>query len=198
MPRGRLLSFNDDFLAPETAFVDSILASSWPAAVPPSRLAQPPRAPLRKPSTVNWDVPPMTLPVAPKRSSFSGSGSTADELCPVAFQEDDDEASEDEDTCVFALEGMDGGVMDDELCGTRNAFQELQLDGFDDTPCGDVSSPRTSGFFNSLEGTSPFERRSRSDSASPSLGASPVLMSVLEQVAVEAQQMGSSFGAKLC
>lgn len=165
--------------------MDGFLSSSFPGAAPPPKRLQPPRAPLRKPSDVSWDVPPLALPEAPRKGKLPhGSfASTFDEECPPLEEKSDDSGEEDE-PAIFALDG--GGAEDDD--DGENTFQ---LAGFDDGLDDPVASggrgysdkdappaaPAPGSSYQSMSG------RMRAASMSQSLGASPILMSVLEQVA---------------
>lgn len=193
MARGRVTSFDGDlFQDSQVNHMEMLLSSSWPAATPSSRhRPEPPRAPLRKPSDADWEVPPLQLPTGPrKRSSSTDGGSTttredafdAPALLPAAAEDFADE--EDEEEGIFGWEAGGGGhhvaAEDDEEDDGR--FQ-LQLVGLDE----DIGSPA-----GSEQGGERAGRRAASFSTSPQLGASPVLLSALERVAAEA---GTHLGA---
>ncbi|CAK0897297.1 unnamed protein product [Prorocentrum cordatum] len=139
MERGALQrkGMDDDFLPDHTtaAALNAVLASSWPAAAPPARRRpEPPKPPPRRPSLAAWDVPPFALPTpsAAQRKELwasTGAGSRATTSAGASFNEraasgpthgsDDD----DEDECVFPLEGChDAGVAaEQDQTGTRRA-----------------------------------------------------------------------------
>jgi len=193
--------------------MDGFLSSSWPAAAPPPRnRPEPPRAPLRKPSDVSWEVPPLELPMAPKKRSLSTCGSgTTEECLPFGL----DEKSEDEENDEPAMFALDAdGAEDDDYDGGGDAFQ---LAGFNDNGCDDddvggfVSSETrqlTFGYplhedkagMNMGQACSlptgrvcppAFGRaRANTESMNHHLGASPILLSVLEQVAAAQATQG--------
>jgi len=75
MARGHAASFAEgelfgedvdlDFGSGKNAGFDWFRASSWPAAAPARLRPEPPKPPSRKPSTADWEVPPLELPCAP-------------------------------------------------------------------------------------------------------------------------------------
>lgn len=185
--------------------MDGFLSSSYPGAAPPPRnRPEPPRAPLRKPSDVSWEVPPLELPMAPKKRSLSDSHTTTEECPPL----DEAEEEEEEETAIFAL---DGGAEDDD-----DQFDSaFQLAGFDDDEDvgGFVTSeviPKGKGLSFGYSGSedhvkvasslpaprmtamvSEHMSRARTESMNNTpLGASPILLSVLEQVAAAQASSG--------
>lgn len=130
--RGRFASFDEDLLAAPVDFdnMDGLMASSWPAAQAPPKFRQgPPRAPLRKPSSADWEVPPLLLPQGPRKRSNSGSSTTredAEATLPPSVEEEDEEDAE---ACVFGFE--DGGANNDDEDDELDTFQ-LELVGLDD------------------------------------------------------------------
>mmetsp|Transcript_4729 Transcript_4729/g.13193 ORF Transcript_4729/g.13193 Transcript_4729/m.13193 type:complete len:191 (-) Transcript_4729:618-1190(-) len=189
MARRQLYSLDEEQLEalrlPMPSFTDAMMASSWPAATLPSRhRPEPPRAPLRKPSDVNWDVPLLSLPEAPKRKSF-GSPWTAGESDAgvLSFDPSTEDDFADDDEGVFALDD-----------GTDSPDEDLPPPGFDydligledfNAPCGSVDNVTRE--ISSSFSKSPGSRgRLSSSVASVPTGASPTLMSILEQVAAEA------------
>lgn len=172
--------------------MDGFLSSSWPAAAPPTMRQQPPRAPLRKPAQATWDVPAFELPTVPKKQRASLSGSVSPDASTEALESFDGQSQEDEDDLgIFALEGAADDDYDDVFPG---AF-DMGLVGLDDGgdagdmgfsegkgfSCGYVdheAAPLSMGLSSSVPvGRFQYER------ANEQLGASPMLMSVLEQVA---------------
>merc|ERR1719329_847046 len=90
-------------------FLDKMLSCSWPAATAPSRARlQPPRAPLRRPSTAPMEVLPLELPISPTEESprlMSRGNSNS------SFGEDacgDRKEIEEEEQLIFALDGLEG------------------------------------------------------------------------------------------
>lgn len=157
-------------------------SSSWPAAAFSLKILEPPRPPARKPSDADWEVPLLELPTRPSRkrtSSTDESCSTAvDELLPLAL---DGGAEEDEDQSgVFAFENDGGCETDEEESGARSQLELIGLD--DDFPDLDEAPIRVCRQL--AHGM--HQRRPRSVSELPTLGASPVLLSALEQVAAKA------------
>jgi len=206
MARGRITSFDEDLLQERPAEMDGLMASSWPAAQ--ARLKnrpEPPRAPLRKPSDADWDVPPLLLPQGPKKRSGSIDGSSttredAEALLPPSVEEEDEDEQEDEDdeACVFGFQDGAGNNQDDDDDEYDTFQMELKGIESDDEAAG-VSSAAKGGYLaskvlapasvdaftvGSLEGRT--RVKTESFSVSPALGASPVLLSALERVAAEA------------
>eukprot|EP00413_Alexandrium_margalefii_P003981 CAMPEP_0204521000 /NCGR_PEP_ID=MMETSP0661-20131031/5556_1 /ASSEMBLY_ACC=CAM_ASM_000606 /TAXON_ID=109239 /ORGANISM="Alexandrium margalefi, Strain AMGDE01CS-322" /LENGTH=216 /DNA_ID=CAMNT_0051526575 /DNA_START=31 /DNA_END=681 /DNA_ORIENTATION=+ len=208
MARGRVTSFDQDlFQEPEVPVLDGLLSSSWPAAVVPNRhCPEPPRAPSRKPSDADWEVPPLHLPTGPRKRSCStdcASSSTTREdvdaspLLPAAAEDDDD----DEEQCVFAFDRGNAAAFEDDDDGQfqlklvgldEDAAQECEVaDMVFPTLATGARSPEVgSPQFSSMTGDP--RNRSQSVCGSPQLGASPTLLSALERVAAEA---GAHLGA---
>mmetsp|Transcript_3013 Transcript_3013/g.9023 ORF Transcript_3013/g.9023 Transcript_3013/m.9023 type:complete len:207 (+) Transcript_3013:52-672(+) len=198
MARGRVTSFDQDLLSePQAPALDAVLSSSWPAATASRLGPEPPRAPSRKPSDADWEVPPLHLPTGPRKRSCSADGASssttrddADGL-PLLPAANVDEDEEEEEGCVFAFDGEHdeaGEEYDD------GQFQ-LQLVGLDDDAggCPDDVKVDAGGCLDDVKVGSPTRTgRSQSFSTSPQLGASPTLLSALERVAAEA---GSHLGA---
>mmetsp|Transcript_100703 Transcript_100703/g.285401 ORF Transcript_100703/g.285401 Transcript_100703/m.285401 type:complete len:221 (+) Transcript_100703:25-687(+) len=191
---------------------DVVLSSSWPATQPPRpNTIEPPVAPRRKPSGCSWEVPPLELPVAPiKKRAASGAsrgrsitgsfttkaGSFTSDLAATSFvttAPSEDQAvggtsfvSDQEDEAgVFELDDGIGGHLGEDSDGEDTyQFQFVCLDETYDPEVALSSAEREvcdAPPFN-------FERtRERCQSMSPALGASPMLLSVLEQVAQEAR-----------
>lgn len=187
MARHRLGTFDGDYMLEPLSEVtmDGFLSSSFPGAAPPPKRPQPPRAPLRKPSDVSWDVPPLALPEAPKKGKLPhgsfASGTTLDEECQPLDEKSDDSGEEDE-PAIFALDGG-GGDDDDE---GDNIFQLAGFDDDDDNVVGAGRGyPEKEASPAAPSDTSPtaLSGRVRAQSMQQSLGASPILLSVLEQVA---------------
>lgn len=171
--------------------MDGFLSSSWPAAAPPMRQLQPPRAPLRKPSAATWEVPELQL--GKRRRTHSGSASTDAEEHSLGSFDGQSEEEEEDDFGIFALEGAANGDDDDAFGG---AF-DMGLVGLDDDDMGVVESKGFSFGYSGHE-SAPLPMglscsvpmgRFQYESADNSLGASPMLMSVLDQVA-QAQASG--------
>jgi len=190
-----------DYAEPEPlseVTMDGFLSSSWPAAAPPRNRPEPPRAPLRKPSDVNWEVPEYHLPVAPKKRSLSADCSgTTEESPPTPADEAEKSEDEDDDAGMFALDG--GAAEDDDDFELGDAFQLAGFDDGDDDDIGPLISERkfsyTAGYpsqmgqertdYSMMSQSLPAQPvcRLRCDSQKVELGASPILLSVLEQVA---------------
>merc|ERR1719440_2095168 len=98
MARARLVSYDETSLPVEpmaSVTMDGFLSSSYPGAAPPPRMRpEPPRAPLRKPSDVSWEVPPLELPMAPKKRSLSDSHTTTEEDAFPPLEENEEEEEE--------------------------------------------------------------------------------------------------------
>jgi len=233
MQRRPFATFDDGSIddAPDFDGMERFRASSWPVATSMMRFRlEPPKPPPRKPTQADWDVPPLSLPNAPSKrrslttSTCSLSGSTGegglsvsdDGLSPApgTLEEGaaEDEAAEEEDeACVFALdgdggdEGFDSGGFDDD---TPEAGFQYQMVGFDDLHEDAKSSGSVhKGAVRLCDGLGASTRRAtaggrvggglaafgaagklnHSGSMSPPLGASPVLLSALEQVAAEVE-----------
>lgn len=181
--------------------MDGLLASSWPGAAPPCKKPAPPRAPLRKPADVSAEaVPVLELPMAEKTE-------TQERLPEYRPSEDDDD-----DEAMFAMDGLDGDPDEDGDFDLDGGFQLGGLDD-DDDDVGEMSSevipkdkrpsfgysgggdarvssslpaPSRGRLGSSLLGDG---FRARADSGmNPPLGASPILMSVLEQVAMSQEK----------
>jgi len=172
--------------------MDGFLSSSWPAAAPPTMRPQPPRAPLRKPALATWEVPDFQLPTAPKKQRASLSGSASPDASTEALESFDGQSEEDEDDIgIFALEGAADDDYDDAFSG---AF-DMGLVGLDDgEDAGDMGFSEGKGFsFGYVDNeAAPLSMglsssvpmgRFQYESGNDPLGASPMLMSVLEQVA---------------
>jgi len=175
--------------------MDGFLSSSWPAAAPPTMRPQPPRAPLRKPALATWEVPAFLLPTAPKKQRASLSGSASPDASTEALESFDGQSEEDEededDLGIFALEGAEDDDYDDAFSG---AF-DMGLVGLDDADAGgDMGVSEGKGFSFGYVGheAAPLSMglsssmpmgRFQYESANDPLGASPMLMCVLEQVA---------------
>eukprot|EP00440_Ansanella_granifera_P068501 gb/GFBE01074312.1/.p1 GENE.gb/GFBE01074312.1/~~gb/GFBE01074312.1/.p1 ORF type:complete len:226 (+),score=51.74 gb/GFBE01074312.1/:1-678(+) len=182
-----------------------MFAASYPGAMHMKKRFDAPAAPSRKPSLVEWEVPPLELPTAPKRKSTAGIKSP--EVKPLeAFDLDAEPASEEEDDeegCVFSLDGGAGGGDADEDEGFGGALQ-FRLAGLDDGDQDDLGplssldvieggSPKSPKLLSSsIPGSSSEAQRNRSESMSPVLGASPTLLSALELVAAEAGSVGKT------
>jgi len=209
MARQRFASCDEEHLIEQKPFVpmDGLFSSSWPAAAPLRHRPEPPLAPLRKPSNVDWEVPPLALPTGPRKRSASSSSTTLDgdslRAAPLDEPEEDDEDENGagEEDGVFAFEGhRSSGALDDE----EDDFGQFKLElvGLDDedeplTGCLDCPDVMFSGdmhdgpaSFPSRTSRSPptslAQGRERSQSVNVSTGASPVLLSALERVAAEA------------
>jgi len=181
--------------------MDGFLSSSWPAAAPMRNRPEPPRAPLRKPSDVNWEVPPYQLPVAPKKRSLSADCSgTTEESPPTPQEEGEKSEDEDDDAGIFALDG--GAASDDDEFELGDAFQLAGFDDGDEDDFGPLTSERKFSFRAGYPGSYGQDDKDASDhrlmsqslpaqpvcrlrheSQKVELGASPILLSVLEQVA---------------
>jgi len=202
-PRTKTQDFGDSVGSPLTEVtMDGFLSSSWPAAAPPTQRPQPPRAPLRKPCNATWEVPALELPMATKkrRSNTSASASTVEKDSPLRSydelsEEDEPQADEEEDDVgIFALEGAADDDDDDVF---PDAF-DIGLVGLDDGDdmgvmkgkgmFGYTSHPEEASLPMGLSSSVPMGRF-QFESTDNSLGASPILMSVLEQVA-QAQARG--------
>lgn len=169
MARTRVTSFDQDLFQGPEAPVDGRRSASWPAD---RHGPDPPKAPSRKPSDVDWEVPPLQLPTGTKQKRASsadcGSSSTTIDDPDLFLPLPDDEEQEEEE-----------GSFEEE-----EDFQ-LQLTGLDDAAEGaaPASFPRRSS--SPHKAMSP-RSRAKSLSISPQLGASPMLLSALERVAAEA------------
>lgn len=158
------------------------LARSWPPTKLPTRCRpEPPKAPPRRPAPAACsEVPPLVLtPTAAPPRPLRATGAA-----PGSGEEDDEEP------CVFALEALGGGPMtergeeDEQL---ELSFQYDLAGLYDESDCmvkGVALCDRlTASFF------STGQRSSMSSGVVPSLGASPVLLSAIEQLAAESEQL---------
>jgi len=166
--------------------MDGFLSSSWPAAAPPMRHLQPPRAPLRRPADAAWEVPPFEL--GKRMRTHSGAASTEAEEHSLGSLDGQSEEEEEDDFGIFALEGAADGDDDDAFGG---AF-DMGLVGLDDDDMGVVESKGFSFGYSGhesaplpmgLSSSVPMGRFQHESACNNTLGASPILMSVLEQVA---------------
>jgi len=196
MPRGRFNSMEEifDFLD-ANADGDIPLSSSWPAAhgCPKTPRRQPPTAPQRKPSDADWDVPPMQLRIKSmgKEAIFDDGSTRAASLDRRVSMEIED----DEEHMTFHLDG--GAEEDAEEAEEFGQPDFCLVEEEDPEPTGGYSSKVTFNIgrdmASSPAGSGTFAGRSRSCSMSPTMGASPVLLSALERVAAEA---GSHIGMR--
>ncbi|CAE8606989.1 unnamed protein product, partial [Polarella glacialis] len=159
--------------------MDGMLSSSWPGS------SAPPPRPSRKPSDADWEVPPLMLSKKSRSCSFTSTSASGD----VQNEMEDAERNEDE-VCMFGFDSelLEGAADSD---AEEEFSAKLQLVDLNDRefPAGMTKVT----FDSSAEMASPASsarygrpRRSSSCSMSPSLGASPVLLSALERVAAEA------------
>lgn len=186
MARQRGLSFEVPPSSVAASDLDGILASSWPQAVPRFKLDAPPK-PNRKPSdcpVFESDVPSLELPEqTTKRNSKSSSSSRTTTASP---QRVSNLCSEDGEGGVFFLEGLDD-------CGSPPASDgegaEPRLWGFDDFALdADADSEEDDDGDDENAMAGPAGRglgRPRANTQC-ALGASPILLTVFEQVALEA------------
>lgn len=166
----------------------SFVAASWPGALPsPSRLRpEPPRAPRSGPRQTPWEVPPLALPTpfaAARKRSRAGSSSNTDtgDGGSSEHQDEDEEEAEDDDDCVFKLdygireaEAEDSdGEADDAARAPRgqDGFKSITMDSNLSDDDFEVGKP--------IRGRTSFMRKTPF-----LLGASPVLLSALEQMAI--------------
>mmetsp|Transcript_25220 Transcript_25220/g.71862 ORF Transcript_25220/g.71862 Transcript_25220/m.71862 type:complete len:183 (-) Transcript_25220:167-715(-) len=167
------------------ADIEFLRAASWPGAAAPESLInprpQPPRAPKRGPSAASWVVPPLMLPMAPLKlsghasvgsSTNDGSGQDTARSSDKDMESDGEEAGE---VCVFSL--GDAICEDDEEDlepGPTTKFELITLDDWELEPvvraCPEAKGIRCDG-----------------PGGVPTLGASPVLLSVIERMAVGRQ-----------
>mmetsp|Transcript_67385 Transcript_67385/g.144144 ORF Transcript_67385/g.144144 Transcript_67385/m.144144 type:complete len:219 (+) Transcript_67385:116-772(+) len=208
MERPRIVSMDTEFLMGPSSLTagapDQFLSSSFPgASAPPRRRPEPPRAPERKPSSVSWeaDVPPLELPLAPsKRTMTEGTIDEATTTYEPSGEDADDD--EDEEACVFSLETSGTPQFDDNDDEEGGAAVQYTMSGLDDfgedlpSEGARVGGASSAYLFGSMPTGKPASgcgatlrarSRSHSGSMSPKLGASPMLLSVLEQVAAEAE-----------
>lgn len=171
------------------------LSSSWPSAgFISKRRPAPPRAPPRKPSTVTWDAPPpLILPPAPKRLSNVSkatirTASTSTEEGGLLDAADDFEAGSDgeDQGGVFDLDD-DLGACDSEASNDYADHSKLDDEASDDDKLGQPSSQLDVGAHDEEASSPGFVRpraRTTSFSATPNppMGASPMLMNVLERM----------------
>jgi len=166
---------------------DFLRAASWPGAAAPESLInprpQPPRAPRRGPSAASWVVPPLTLPRAPSKfsehasvasSTNVGSGQgTAGSSEKDCTESDGEEAGE---VCVFSLGGSICEEDDEEELepGPMAKFELFTLGDWEPEPAV-RACPEAKGI------------SSHGSDGAPTLGASPVLLSVIERMAVDRQ-----------
>mmetsp|Transcript_130159 Transcript_130159/g.376566 ORF Transcript_130159/g.376566 Transcript_130159/m.376566 type:complete len:235 (-) Transcript_130159:179-883(-) len=209
-------SLTVDVMMAETGFqgVDGTFrACSWPAATPSRLKPEPPKAPSRKPSIADWEVPPLALPVANTKrrhltvstfsftssvglstGSFTGStgeGGKTGSACSSfagrglpedhALQEEDFDMDSDNDlydvdvdeeayeAVIFALDGDHADDNDDD----ESDSIAFQMGGAESGQSSKVSS-----FIGKARCI-----RSVGGSSTPPLGASPMLLSALEEVA---------------
>eukprot|EP00930_Biecheleria_cincta_P006591 TRINITY_DN107627_c0_g1_i1.p1 TRINITY_DN107627_c0_g1~~TRINITY_DN107627_c0_g1_i1.p1 ORF type:complete len:205 (-),score=38.23 TRINITY_DN107627_c0_g1_i1:260-874(-) len=191
MARGRFASMEEMFqYLDANADGEVPLSSSWPSAsgLPKTPRREPPMAPQRKPSDADWDVPPMHLgtksvgtkpfldDVSTRAASFDGRLSM--------------DIEDDEEHMMFHLEGSDkeDGPEEAEDFG-RPEFCLVE----EEEPTGGYSGKVTFNLCADIQdmasspaGSGNLCVRSRSCSMSPTMGASPVLLSALERVAAEA------------
>lgn len=181
-----------------------LFASSWPAVTPSRMRYEPPAAPSRKPSLVNWEVPPLELPVAPCHKKLSGNSSDTflDDASGGGFSldacalEEGDEEDDEEEAGVFALDGGGTPLADEDDFPGVPQFNLVGLDGDDFASITNETMSRrevptsTCPVFGSLPAGGAFgvlhRNRSPSEGDSPILGASPTLLSALELVAAQA------------
>lgn len=141
--------------------------------------------------------------MAPKKRSLSGSGTTLDEEPAGVVLDKSSEDEEDEDEPImFSLDGGAGAGDDEEedhgdvqyhLAGLDDDFLDpvpgkggsVDEDGIPSIAITGTSSFRSSG------GSPRNRARSGSLSPPPQLGASPILLSVLELVAAQAGEARS-------
>lgn len=180
------------------AVAPAVLSVSWPGALAPARLLRPdpPQPPRFQPAVATWTVPPLSLPMVP-RKWHSMSSSTA-----VGESSESGDEVDGEERCLFAFDGAED--IDDYAASptaatgkakdaARAAFLLDALESVGYLPAEDDDKETD-------EGTpgAPLHIRSGSHSSTSSdaldgyvgsvpLGASPTLISVLEQMALEAQ-----------
>jgi hypothetical protein len=155
---------------------------------------------LRKPSDVTWEVPPLELPTAPKKRSLSGSGTTLDDPDFAPLEEKSEDSGDDDEPAIFGSSFNNGGDDDDDDGDGLTAFQ---LAGFDDDDNDDdkfVSATKGYPMLDQDMIKTPISAslptsRMRCASESQSMGASPILLSVLEQVAAS-QAFGAPTGGR--
>lgn len=200
----RVATANGYAQAADNGIVDfACLASSWPGCVPtPSKLRpQPPPAPRRAPMKATWDVPPLELPSGPqvavsRKRSPSGSSTTAgDDALELVLDEERDKEflldDERDEEGIFAFSALDGrDDSDDELgFGGDSRVAAFDLVGLDDGGPHDGHDDqddvdKTSLVFDDVHKASLY---SEAPVVTLSLGASPVLLSVLDYITAEAQ-----------
>lgn len=216
-PFGRRRMSADDVPTGDSSFPspdDAFLSCSWPAVTPSRLRPEPPKAPLRRPSVVSWEVPPLKLPagakgVTAKRVSGSLPSESTEFDDFFAIHEDEEKDNEEEETCVFTLDmggggrsrvssgsgvgnsnhddGHDDDENDDYAAGGGKRFQYemVGLDvGMEDLDLGDGDDGEEKAI-ESFGMDVEFGKRSRGSSFSPDFGTSPSLMSALEHVAAE-------------
>jgi len=151
---------------PGVCEMDAVFSSSWPGvAAKPRQRDQPPRAPLRGPSPVTWELPRFSLTKSPKQGfCYASSDTTIDEGCVGSFTthcnfSDDD----DDEPCMFSLEEY---TCDDNLHEEGASLSAMCMVGL-------LDSDET--FVEHLA----FNESASNDVA---FGASPMLLSALAQV----------------
>lgn len=228
MPRDRTVSMDEDLLVQghgnkldvegaDNIFFDMCSASSWPAASPrPRRRLDPPKAPIRRPAAVDWEVPPLELPtVSMKRRSFvksisrttspgattnSDGGGPASTAVPIDDLHTSDEAGDEDAMWQYDFDDTPSNRIrhfdeDNPTVRVRNFKYELTgLDALEDGQDLDEYRTRDSSLaVDPPEGGStlgpmlqPVSKYRFEGRKIPSLGASSVLLSALKQVAAEA------------
>jgi hypothetical protein len=161
---------------------DEALSTSWPGH-DISKYLNCPSPPPRKPScTFDFDVPPLELPgaSAAKRisSPYASSACTSAPLGGIV-----DELGEDQE-CVFTLEADDMDFSDSEA---MSPWKPVDMD-----LCHDDSERVKVKFV----GRNRERSSTMSELPTACLGASPLLMTVLEQMAAEAATRGEPLGGR--
>eukprot|EP00441_Pelagodinium_beii_P022630 CAMPEP_0197660596 /NCGR_PEP_ID=MMETSP1338-20131121/50942_1 /TAXON_ID=43686 ORGANISM="Pelagodinium beii, Strain RCC1491" /NCGR_SAMPLE_ID=MMETSP1338 /ASSEMBLY_ACC=CAM_ASM_000754 /LENGTH=176 /DNA_ID=CAMNT_0043237977 /DNA_START=102 /DNA_END=632 /DNA_ORIENTATION=- len=157
----------------------------------------PPKAPRKGPAQATFSVPPLVLPMVPAKQSlcrsrastgYEGYDDSLDLGKPFSDSED-----EDEEECMFALDGLSGEndglsgdidyLMEKPLIADGNGGFRLTSLDYLDSYCGEENL-----HWESKPGRERLESgESLGSDKVLSLGASPVLLSVLEQLAMEAR-----------
>mmetsp|Transcript_58148 Transcript_58148/g.109574 ORF Transcript_58148/g.109574 Transcript_58148/m.109574 type:complete len:182 (-) Transcript_58148:59-604(-) len=156
---------------PNVQDTSALLSSSWPAAVAPMRhRPQPPRAPLRRPCPASREPPPLMLPSSPLYSPKVVSRSRS----PSEMSGTEDWP--DEEACTFKFDenmSTEEGVDEEQAASSF----DIRLVGLDDID-NEVSTGPASEH---MKQRRPSEQI-HSGNASPVLGVSPMLLSVIEQM----------------
>jgi len=147
--------------------MDAVFSSSWPAVTAkPRQTNQPPRAPLRGPSPVSWEVPPFNLAKSPKQGFCCGSSDTTigDGCVGGSFTASCDFSDDEDEPCMFSLEEYTG---EEDRHEEGASLYDMCMVGLEES-FGEEPALNDESASNEI-----------------ALGASPMLLSALAQVKAE-------------